>query len=186
MSSKMGEGQLPLLEKLAVQCEVNGLRGVWLETAVLLSQIYQAMGKSRQALHWLAQALPVAERAGYVRLFVDMGEPMLKLLETAVLQNIHPDYAKRLLAHFPKDPQPLTVSSPDSLTEIQTPLSPRETEVLYLIARGLTNKEIAQKLVVAPSTAKRHTINIYNKLGVNNRAEATAVAYEMGIVKSDA
>jgi len=177
---------LPLLEELAAQCEANELHGMWLQTAVLLSQIHQAMGKSKQALDWLARALLEAERAGYVRLFVDMDEPMLKLLKTAVSQNIHPDYAKRLLAQFSKEVQPVTMSSPDPLSETVTPLSPRETEVLQLIAQGLTNKEIAAKLVVAPSTAKRHTVNIYNKLGVNNRAEATAVAYEMGIVKSDA
>jgi LuxR family maltose regulon positive regulatory protein len=61
-------------------------------------------------------------------------------------------------------------------------LSSRETEVLQLIAQGLTNKEIAKKLVIAPSTAKRHTVNIYNKLGISNRAEATTKAYELGIV----
>lgn len=173
---------LPLLEVLAEQSEAKGLQGVWLHTAVLLSQIHQMMDKSGQALDWLAQALPVAERAGYVRLFLDMGEPMLHLLGTAVQQNIHPNFAKRLLTHFSNDAKPLLSS--DLLSDAANLLSPREVEVLQLIAQGLTNKEIATKLVVAPSTAKRHTINIYNKLGVNNRAEATAAAYELGIVKS--
>ena len=63
------------------------------------------------------------------------------------------------------------------------PLSAREVEVLRLIAAGLTNKEIAAELTIAPSTAKRHTINIYNKLTVSNRAEATTAAHKLGLIE---
>jgi DNA-binding NarL/FixJ family response regulator len=62
------------------------------------------------------------------------------------------------------------------------PLSPRELEVLHLIARGRTNKEIAQQLVVAPGTVKAHTSSIYRKLDVANRTEAVACARQLGIL----
>lgn len=112
---------------------------------------------------------------------------MADLLETAVHHHIVPDYANKLLDHL----RLTIVDSSDSRSTTwrmedapsRQSLSPRETEVLQLIAQGLTNKEIANELVIAPSTAKRHTVNIYNKLGVSNRAEATALAYELGVVK---
>jgi LuxR family maltose regulon positive regulatory protein len=118
----------------------------------------------------------LAAAPGYVRLFLDEGEPLRRLLERTAQQKTTPNYAATLLTHFPAA-APLITPPPAS-----DPLSPREREVLQLIALGLTNQEIAAKLVIAPSTAKRHTSNIYNKLGVNNRAEATARAYELGIV----
>ena len=116
-----------------------------------------------------------------MRLFVDAGQEMVGLLQTAVRQKINTNYATKLLQPIlPCSPE--TPLSPATSSSEPEPLSPRETEVLQLIAQGLTNKEIAKKLVIAPSTAKRHTVNIYNKLGISNRAEATIKAYELGIV----
>ena len=56
------------------------------------------------------------------------------------------------------------------------PLSEREVEILHLIEAGCTNREIAQRLVLSPNTVKRHTGNIYGKLGVNSRTQAVAKA----------
>ena len=62
------------------------------------------------------------------------------------------------------------------------PLSPREVEVLGLIAQGKTNKEISAALFVSPGTVKAHTSNIYRKLDVTNRTEAVARARELDIL----
>ena len=62
------------------------------------------------------------------------------------------------------------------------PLTPREQEILALLAQRMTSKEIAQKLVVSDQTAKRHRVNIYQKLGVNTRREAIAAAVALGIL----
>ena len=62
------------------------------------------------------------------------------------------------------------------------PLSKREVEVLVLLAKRLSNKEIGEKLFVAPETVKRHTINIYKKLNVNKRREAVTKAAALGII----
>lgn len=63
------------------------------------------------------------------------------------------------------------------------PLSPRELEVLRLIDQGLSNPEIAEKLVLAPSTVKSHINNIYSKLGVQSRVQALRRARELGLLK---
>lgn len=63
-----------------------------------------------------------------------------------------------------------------------TGLSPREVEVLRLVASGLTNAQIASELFISPKTVSTHLVNIYGKLGVTTRAAATRLAYEHGLI----
>jgi NarL family two-component system response regulator YdfI len=65
------------------------------------------------------------------------------------------------------------------------PLSPREHEVLSLVARGAPNKDIALQLHISERTVKAHVTGIFNKLGVNSRAEAVAVAMRRGLLAAD-
>ena len=64
-------------------------------------------------------------------------------------------------------------------------LSDRESEILGLMAQGLRNKEIGEKLFISPGTVKRHAHNIYGKLAVRSRQEAVAKAKGLGILVSD-
>ena len=66
--------------------------------------------------------------------------------------------------------------------EREAPLSPRELEVLQLIARGATNREAAARLFISEATVKTHLIHVYAKLGVNDRAAAVAVGFERGLL----
>ncbi|MEV4090231.1 LuxR C-terminal-related transcriptional regulator, partial [Nonomuraea fuscirosea] len=62
------------------------------------------------------------------------------------------------------------------------PLSPRELEVLRLVAAGATNREAAAKLFVTEATVKSHLLNIYGKLGVGDRAAAVTEAFNRGLL----
>lgn len=92
------------------------------------------------------------------------------------------DYVLKLLAAF-RTQHALHPSSlsPQPLVE---PLSERELEVLDLIAEGLSNQEIAQRLFLSVPTVKWHTTHIYGKLGVQNRTQAVAQARALGLLKS--
>lgn len=90
---------------------------------------------------------------------------------------LQPSVAARLVAEFSR----LSEQAPAWSQSLQEPLSPREREVLRLLATGATNKEIAAKLVVAEGTVKNHITNVFNKLGVNDRTAAAIKARELGL-----
>ena len=134
----------------------------------------------------LGDALALAEPGGFIRLFVDEGAPMAELLSAAAAQGIRPDYTNRLLAAFEmeaagaKGERPTSsAAGPASLVE---PLSPRELEVLRLIAQGLSNQEIGERLFLALDTVKGHNRRIFDKLQVQRRTEAIARASELGLL----
>jgi DNA-binding NarL/FixJ family response regulator len=88
-----------------------------------------------------------------------------------------PQVTRRLVAEFAARPLPGQPS-----TDLAQRLTEREVEVLRLVARGLTNAEIARELVVSPLTAKTHVSHILTKLGLRDRAQLVVVAYEAGLV----
>jgi LuxR family maltose regulon positive regulatory protein len=97
---------------------------------------------------------------------------------------VSPDYLDRVLAAFP-DGQTGSNAARGGASEAQPliePLTPRELEVLALLARHLTNKEIAAELVISPVTVKTHTLNIYRKLDVRKRREAVERAQELNLL----
>jgi LuxR family maltose regulon positive regulatory protein len=131
-----------------------------------------------QALTFLADALTLAESEGYVRTFVDKGQPMASLLRQAAARGTAPEYARRLLGAFSRPPAPpRRVEQP-----LVEPLSDRELDVLHLLAEHKANQEIAQTLVISVNTVKTHLKNIYGKLGVRNRQAAVAKARELDLL----
>ena len=132
------------------------------------------MGRRDDAVRKLARALLLAEPEGFVRVFIEQGPSMATLLRTAGAQGHSPEYVRRLLTAFGE-------SAPLQDTLIEA-LSERELEVLHLVAEGLTNAEIAGKLVIAHSTVKTHINRIYSKLGVSSRTRAVARARQLQIL----
>ena len=94
---------------------------------------------------------------------------------------------RRLIAAFDRthagpDAEADAVPTADARAPLVEPLSARETEVLVLLAQGLTNPEIARALFISLPTVKSHTRNIYGKLGVHSRKQAVARARVFGLL----
>ncbi len=183
-----------LLERLLAAAEEGGRAGSVIEIRVLQALAHQAQGDLHAALAALQRALAQAEPEGYVRLFVDEGEPMKRLLREVSARNARPAYTQRLLAAFEADSskgsgrelpgEPLTgSSSSESAGQLLVePLSQRELEVLRLFRTELSGPEIALELVVALSTVRTHTKSIYSKLHVNSRRAAVRRAVELKLI----
>ena len=171
---------LALIEQLAPEADARGRKGIVIETTILKALALQAMGDIAQATTVLEQALLLAEPEGYIRLFVDKGQPMQLLLQRIRVEGKRmKEYAAQLLAAFGREGlQP----SPVILQPLVELLSERELEVLRMIAEGFSNQEIADRLVVAPSTVKTHINNLYGKLGVNSRVQAVTRARESNLL----
>jgi len=169
------------LERLLKAAEDGGRLGSIIEILVLQALAYQAVEDIPHALSALESALPLAEPEGYNRIFVDEGPPMESLLKRVKVDNgMLKEYVRRLLVCFDDSESNIPISQP-----LVDPLSERELEVLHLIAQGLTNQEIGQRLYLSLNTVKVHTRNIYSKLGVNNRTQAVAQARTLSILSSD-
>jgi LuxR family maltose regulon positive regulatory protein len=154
-----------------------------IEILVLQALAFQVEGDANQALSPLKRALSLAEPEGYVRTYVDEGEPMARLLRRALQQGIAPGYVSRLLAAFGEGAPPASPVTQALVDQpLIEPLTERELEVLRLIAAGLSNREIAQELVVAVSTVKTHINHIYGKLDAKSRTQAVAQARALDLL----
>jgi LuxR family maltose regulon positive regulatory protein len=149
---------------------------------VLQALAFHAHSEKDQAMKLLGEALAFAEPGGFIRVFVDEGPSMAQFLSEATAQGIMPDYVGKLLAAFEAEKQKgdlRSASNPPSLIES---LSPRELEVLQLIAQGLSNDEIGKRLFLALDTVKGHNRRIFDKLQVQRRTEAVARARALGLL----
>jgi len=179
---------LAVLEPLRRQMDKKGWRDEQLKIMLLQAVAYdavaaQAGGETDKAVQQLAEALALAEPEGYIRIFVDEGLPMARLLSAATDRGIRPDYVSKLLAAFAVDKQVEKQESVSPPTQaLVDPLSERELEILTLIAAGLKNKEIAAQLFISLNTVLYHVKNIYGKLGVNKRTLALIKARELNLL----
>ncbi len=163
-----------LLLRLHQAAASAGRGGSLLEILILQAIAFAAQKRDEEALSALAQALSLAEPEGFVRIFLDEGAPMVELLRRAVAQEAHASYALHLLEALG---EAVTASQP-----LVEPLSERELEVLRRVAAGYSNQGIAQDLIVAISTVKKHINNIYGKLEVESRTQAVVRAKELGLL----
>ena len=168
-----------LLERLVDAAKTDKRMGGVIEISVLQARLHWSLGNQEHALTRLQQALQLAESEEYVRVFVDEGAPMRELLFEAVAQDISPVYSQKLLAAFERASGSEPSHTPQSLID---PLSERELEILRLVAEGLSNREVSERLFVALDTVKGHNRNIYQKLQVKRRTEAVARARELGLI----
>jgi LuxR family maltose regulon positive regulatory protein len=185
---------LAALEPCQRQARARAWPDELLRTLVLQSLAHQAQGDTDQAMILLQGALELAEPGGFIRIFVDEGAPLAALLTRlndaappAAAAGASVDeagrlraYRHKLLAAFGKEGN--IHPSPFRLHPLEEPLSPRELEVLQLIAQGRSNHEISAQLFLALNTVKGHNRRIYEKLRVQRRTEAVARARELGLL----
>ena len=176
------QAALSLLDTLLAPAEAAGRIGSVIEAQALRALALHALNAVSEAMEALRQALELAEPEGHIRIFVDSGAPMAALLRRAASLGITPGHVRKLMAAggFPK-PWSSTPARPHPQPLIE-PLSGREMEVLNLLAEGLSNREIAQRLVISLPTVKSHTRSIYAKLDVHSREQAVASAGTLGIL----
>jgi len=175
-----------LLDRLGKKAEAEKRTGSLIEILILQSIVLYAEGDENQALGMLERALFLAEPEGYIRSFIDEGEPMVKLLRLASSRGIAKKYVRKLLASFHKhasgastEPEVQFAKSESAPSVLVEPLSDRELEVLRLIVTGMSNREIAEKLIIGNGTVKTHINNIYGKLDVKSRSQAIILAKEL-------
>jgi LuxR family maltose regulon positive regulatory protein len=169
---------LAVLEPFRQQMEAKGWQDERLKVMVLQAVARHAHGEKDKAVQLLGDALALAEPGGFIRLFIDEGTPMARLLSEARSRGVMPGYVGRLLAAFTSEARP-GEDIPDTSNEL---LTQRELEVLQLIAQGLSNQEIGERLFLALDTVKGHNRRIYGKLQVESRTEAIARARELGLL----
>ena len=172
---RAGADALALLGRLLATAQAHGRTGSTIDILVVLALAHRTRGDTASAVAAVGRAVTLAEPHGYVRTFVDEGEPMRDLLRHVVAGGVGGAYARRLLGAF-EQPAPTT---PNGLAE---PLTPREVEILRLVAVGMRNQEIAEQLVISVPTVKRHIANTYGKLGASHRTEAIARAHALGVL----
>jgi LuxR family transcriptional regulator, maltose regulon positive regulatory protein len=153
--------------------------------------VLEAQGKMSEADSILKQAVDLSRPGGFIRVFADLGRPMQEMLGRLVDQEHSVMTVHRILRAFPEvnnnfvdgpsPAQPVHHPSISNLTLVE-PLTSRELEILALLREPLSIKEIASKLNILPATARRHTVNIYAKLGVNKRWNAVAQAEELKLL----
>ena len=172
---------LAILAFLLNESERRGRKACVIEIQVLKAMAYLAQDNSADALTALQAALTAAGSEDFIRVFVDEGRPMERLLTAAAHQKIAPEAVYNLLNAFGN----ATTAAPSQLSShaLVEPLSERELEVLRLVAAGLSNREIAGRLVISLSTVKGHTANIFGKLAVKNRTQAVARGRELELVQ---
>ena len=174
---------LAVLKPLHQRAEAKNWPDERLKGLILQALAHQAQGEKALALQRLAEALLLAEPGGFVRTFIDEGAAMTQLFSDAAAQGIRSDYTDKLLgllaAARPQVEAPASSSLAEPLIE---PLSERELELLHLIAEGLSNREISERLFLALSTVKGHNRVIFDKLQVKRRTEAVARGRELGLL----
>jgi LuxR family transcriptional regulator, maltose regulon positive regulatory protein len=177
---------MELLKRLLQVAEEGGRTTNTIEILSLQALACQMQGDIQAALVPLERALILAEPEGYVRMFLDEGSSMAQLLREVATHGISPDYTGKLLAAFDAEQQTKTGEAPlpasSASPSMIEPLSQRELEILRLLKTELSVPEIARELVIAESTVRTHTKNIYYKLSVNNRRTAVKQARELGLI----
>jgi LuxR family maltose regulon positive regulatory protein len=170
------------LERFLEAMVKEGRHGSALEVRLLLATLHWQTGGREQAVAVLEPALALAEREGYVRVFVEAGPALIPVLRQAAAQGIRLEYVGKLLSALGEAERGAGARPRGSGSALIEPLSDRELEVLRLVAARLRAAEIAAQLFVSEGTVRRHLHNLYGKLGVTSGTSAVARGRALGLL----
>jgi LuxR family maltose regulon positive regulatory protein len=134
-----------------------------------------------EAVSFLADVLVMARPEGNIRILVDFGMPIMPLLRRAIGAGIEPDFARKVLKVIEEEERQRKIRKGEIPSSAGL-LSEREMEVLPLLADGLTNHQIAERLIISLSTAKSHVYHIFSKLEAGDRLQAVNRARELKLI----
>jgi len=169
---------LQIADRVSLLFQKLGRLDTVIELLILKSLTFQAMGAGEGAVTAIVDALKISAPSGFLRIYLDEGQPLLTLLRKAAGRDVPQPYFNQLLACFPAADRP----TPPISQNLIEPLSARELEVLQLLATNLTAPEIADELVVGVSTVRTHIKNIYAKLEVHKRSAAVDKGIELDLI----
>jgi LuxR family maltose regulon positive regulatory protein len=178
-----------LLDKLLHHVQASHNTRKTINVLALQAWAYDLQGRETEALEVLGRALALARPGGFIRTFADL-LPLAKVLQELRKHRKTPQagdktldaYLQRILAAMSHTASQAGSTEALLRQEGLEPLTERELQILRLLDKGLTNKEIARALVVTPGTVRVHTINLYRKLRVNNRRAAVTLAKALGLL----
>jgi LuxR family transcriptional regulator, maltose regulon positive regulatory protein len=176
LASEDYESALSLADRMVQKAQNERRMLQVVELLVLEALAYLGKKETALAVNTLSKSVTLAQTEGYKRVFLDEGEPVLKMLHLVKSNQDATGYTRELLEAF--TPASSTVPVPVQL--LIEPLSGREIEVLKLIEAGLSNQEIAARLFISITTVKKHISNIYAKLDVKTRTQAVSRGKELG------
>jgi LuxR family maltose regulon positive regulatory protein len=162
---------------LAEQYKIASIHD-WRYTLILIRACQTLAARNHEnAIYFMEDALKLAKPEGFMRIFVDLGVDLIPYLQEAARNGIEPGYIGQILTALQNE-----LGDKPQNSRLAEPLSERELEVLRLIVAGLSNRQIAQDLVISLGTAKTHIHNIYGKLEVSNRSQAIARARDYELI----
>ena len=179
---------LKVLDEGISRLQVIGAWGRTIELYLMKAVSLSEVGKKEKALSSLRTALRMADPEGYVYLFVIQGKPLMGLLRQITRQGGQREFARRILSmmetaeSMERQAAKEKTGKPDLGAELPESLSERELEVLRLLNSRLSVPEIAEELMVSPSTVRTHVRVIYSKLVVHGRLEAIQRARELELI----
>ena len=177
---------LQLLDQIETGMSLSQRLGRMVEVHLLRALAHQ---RQPEAVEHLRKALEFAETEGYTLLFLEEGPALIPLLQAVAVDSSASkrikDYAQMLLRSFEESVEQEGTKATSQPVEMVEQLTPRELEVLELLAAGDSNQAIAEKLIISVRTVKKHTGNIYGKLGVDSRMQAVARARELGLLSDN-
>ena len=183
-----------MADDLEKRSENWGLTGKRIKLLTMKACAYQLKDETETALPFLAEAVSLGAIEGYIRTFVSFGKPIMELIAELSQQesSINSIYIQKIIAAFLNAPSGGILSSPIhpdyiSFSSAQQgvliePLTPRELEILHLVATEQNNQEIAKHLNISINTVKTHISNIFTKLGVSNRLQAANRSRQLNLI----